>query len=122
MRVLASVILAIFLISPFSQAWGQAEFPDSFKGVIPEYPGALVEVSVTNADGTSVHMETDAEPKAVTDFYKKAMIENGWTVNMDMSHEGGSTLVLNKGNQILNVTAVGKPGERTRLILALMSQ
>ena len=117
------IVVAIFsLMAPLTPGWGQAEFPDSFKGIIPEYPGALVEVSVTNADGTSVHMEVDAEPKAVTDFYMKAMVKNGWTVDMDMTHEGGSTLVLNKGNQLLNVTAVGKPGERTRFILALMSQ
>jgi len=122
MKVLATVILVFSLLSPLSQAWSQAEYPESFKGIIPEYPGALVEVSVTNADGTSVHMEVDAEPKAVIDFYMKAMVKNGWTVDMDMTHERGSTLALNKGNQMLNVTAVGKPGERTRFILALMSQ
>lgn len=123
MKRMLSLCVVLFLAFSLSPAWGQAEFPESWKGTIPEYPGAVVELSLTNADGTTVHMEVEAGPKEVTDYYRDAMSEKGWTVDMDMSHEGGSTLVLNEGTRILNVTAVTDPGEkRTRVVLTLMSE
>ncbi len=122
MKKMLSFCVVLFLAFSLAPAWSQAVFPESWKGGIPEYPGAIVEISQTSADGTTVHMEVAAGPKEVTDYYRAAMSAKGWTADMDMSHEGGSTLVLNKGVRILNVTAVGNPGEKTRFVLTLMSQ
>jgi hypothetical protein len=122
MRRILCVFAVLSVMPAMSVAWGQAEFPQSLEGIVPRYPGAILELSTMSGDGTTVHMEVDAEPKAITDFYRKALSERGWKVDMDMTDAKGCVLVLNKGTEKINVTVIGEPGERTRFVITFMSK
>ena len=120
-KVLAVFVLLVAVV-PLSPVWGQVEFPESLKGVVPEYPGATVALCMMAEEGARVHLDVDADPETSTDFYKKAMVEKGWTVEADIVYSGGSMVVLKKGGDSLRVTAESDTDGKTRLVLMLTSE
>ena len=101
-----------------SWAWGQAELPHGFKGMIPVYPGAKILMGMDSADGSHAVLETGDAPKAVIDHYRKAMEGKGWSVQTETTHGTGAMVHLTKGDQFLQV-AVDRSGQKTTVALTL---
>ena len=119
-----ALIMAGILASmvPLAIVADTVDIPDDLKSVVPVYPGAKAVLAMKVENGSQVHFEVDAKPKAVLEFYKKKMGEKGWKVELEMALPTGTTLMMKKGEKVLNIMAMGGEEENTRIVITLGSE
>jgi hypothetical protein len=100
----------------------EISLPESFKGVVPIYPGAAVALSMKTGEGTQVQLETGAKVQEVIEFYRKAMKDRGWGEQAYMTSAEGGTAGFKKDGQVFSVTVIAPPGEKSRVVLILAKE
>ena len=50
------------------------------------------------------------------------MGEKGWKVELEMALPTGTTLMMKKGEKVLNIMAMGEKEENTRIVITLGSE
>jgi len=120
-----NVLLFLVSVALASSALGEGiVVSDSFKSVVPLYPGAKVVLSMKMEEGEQVHLESDAKSSDILDYYRKAMKEKGWSTQMDMALPEGGTIVFTRGKdkESLNVMATASSDKKIRVVLVLVQK
>jgi hypothetical protein len=112
------VIIGLLMCIP-AVAWAQVDPPKGFEGVVPLYPGAVLQVAMEMAEGSQAIMETEDKAKAIVAYYKEAMVERGWNVEMEMTHGGGAVIAFTKDDRKVQVVVDEPQGEMTKLMIML---
>ncbi len=95
---------------------GGGEVPADWPKDAPTYPDATVSYSAsvnptTGKAGSALVLVTTDDVKAVTDYYKKMLETNGWTISATM--EAGATTVMgaSKDDRTLSLSISGGQGQ-----------
>lgn len=99
--------------------------PKNWPKDVPLYPDATVQFSGTNTptDGTqelAVILQATAAPATVADYYAKALVEQGWTVESSMNAGPTSAVVAKKDDRTVSVGVTGAEGS-TMITLGVQS-
>lgn len=97
---------------------GTQTMPENWPTDVPTYPNATVSYSTlvnsqTGKPGMAVALTTEDETQAVTDYYKKELSANGWTVDAAMVGAGTSIFSARKDNRTASFLIAGAEGQTT---------
>jgi len=110
------VLLTVWLTAV---AWSQINLPKGLEGVIPNYPEAKVIFAKERESSTQAIMESEDDPNAVMVFYRKSMINRGWSILTGMELKRGATLIFSKGDKRLQITATASEGKNTTILASI---
>jgi len=113
------LLLPVLLLLLPGASRAEVQVPESFKKLVPVYPGAELTFAIDTAKGSQVHFETTDSPSAVVAFFKKTLGGRGWKLSMEMAMPDGSSISYIKGKHSLTVIVSGEEGEKTCAIVNL---
>jgi hypothetical protein len=95
------------------------EIPEEVKGLVPIYPKAQVTSCQASDALTQVKLTTKEKGKAVFDWYKKAMTENGWKIIFEKEKKNNYRLVMVKENRQFGFGVHKLPDRDTRFFFSI---
>ncbi len=110
------VVLGCFLMAVSAAA--QVDYPEDLKKVVAQYPGSQVEMAMKTQQGSHVVLTTQDPSEKVYAYYKQALGQSGWEVQMEMNHKEGVQGHWQKGDKMIHVV-VSKDSEQTQIVLLL---
>lgn len=92
--------------------FGDQKLPSDWPSDVPVYGGAKISFSgsATNDEGkqgAQVILSTDDSVQKVSDYYRKELVDKGWTMKGSANASTGSTLAYEKGDQALAIVIAG---------------
>ena len=85
--------------------YGKNTIPDDFPKDVPIYSPSQVTMSqIINENNSVLSLHTDDEVSKVAEFYKKELVQQGWSIKNEMTMGTMSLLQGEKGKRALNVT------------------
>ena len=95
-------------------SYGAKTIPDNFPKDVPVYSPAQVRMTqVVDENRGVISLSTSDEIEKVTAFYKKELVEQGWTIKNEMTMGAMSLIQAEKGKRNVNLTVNKKDGETT---------
>lgn len=89
-----------------------AELPENFPKDVPVFPESSPTASLVSGDDDMVvSFKTDAKPKEVTRFYRKALGRNGWKEAASAEEGLQSVLSMEKDGRTATILLMVGPGE-----------
>ena len=87
---------------------GANSLPESWPKDAPKYPGATIQFSAssnpeTGKPGAAVVFQTSDSAEKVTDFYKRELASNGWTIEGTATFGVATTIAANKGDRQIGI-------------------
>ncbi|MEJ5349505.1 MAG: hypothetical protein WHS46_12550 [Desulfosoma sp.] len=111
-----TVVLGCFLMAVSAAA--QVDYPEDLKKVVAQYPGSQVEMAMKTQQGSHVVLSTQDSSEKVYAYYKQALSQAGWQVQMEMNHKDGVQGHWQKDDKTVHVV-VTKDSEKTQIVVLL---
>ena len=97
---------------------GAQSMPENWPSDIPAYPGATVSYSTAvnpqnGKPGMAVALMTKDDAKTVTEYYKKELAGNGWTVDSVLGGAGTSIFSARKAGSMASFLIQGDKDQTT---------
>mgnify|MGYP001817808801 FL=1 len=93
-------------------SYGTKTIPDNFPKDVPVYSPAQVRMTqVVDENRGVISLSTSDEIEKVTAFYKKELVEQGWTIKNEMTMGAMSLIQAEKEKRSFNLTVNKKDGE-----------
>ena len=100
-------------------SYGTKTIPDNFPKDVPVYSPAQVRMTqVVDENRGVISLSTSDDIEKVTAFYKKELVEQGWTIKNEMTMGAMSLIQAVKENRSLNLT-VNKKDDETAVSLVV---
>ena len=119
------IICAVLVFFAFSMtlALSQMQYPQELKQVSAPYPDATIIQTVQVPNNVMVGMQSDDNLEKISEFYKKNLVANGWTISAETQQQGMSGLIAEKGsnNAVVNIST-GQSGKSMIMIMLAPKQ
>lgn len=89
-----------------------SKIPDDFPKTVPIYPGSKIMSTVSLAEGKNGHLitlQTDAEPPAVLDYYKKNLV--GFKTDSELASGTESMLMMSNTDLSVSISITKSEGD-----------
>jgi len=116
------VVLCAFCVLSISGKAFSVEVPEQLKG-IPLYQGSTVQHAMEMTNHAMLVVSVSAKGDAVADFYRNALVAQGWTAAFQAEQENIKIMHFKKDKRMLQVTIqLEKGGETTTYNLVITSE